>query len=195
MGIKQRISGIFKGKDTDSEQGASATDNLLQAEPATAEEREHMLGELNRGFQHVSHVLGHLDQSLQDAQQSFQALTASQQELPPLLKQQQHLMQGISQHLQQRDQAQAAMVDQLQRIGEHVERQEHRHDQQVQFMLDVPSRQPTPTRYPATPRCRTRDLRSFSSYYIIINPTRLACIITGTGIAQTNHCDEHNFER
>ena len=79
MGIKQRLSGIFKGKDADS-------GDSLQAEPASKEEREQMLTELNGGFQHVGQVLQRLDHSLVEAEQAFQALTESQREMPGMMQ-------------------------------------------------------------------------------------------------------------
>ena len=106
MGIKERLSGIFKGKD-------AASGGTLHAEPASKEEREQMLTELNGGFQHVGQVLQRLDHSLVEAEQAFQALAESQREMPGMVQAQTSLLNAIATQLQHRDEAQASMVQQL----------------------------------------------------------------------------------
>jgi len=157
MAFKDRISGMFRfgGKGNRSaEEGSAAQDRSTTSKPslptpASEEEREELLQELGHGFTRVGNVLERLDHNLGAGVRSLEAVQQTQERLPQLIVEQQHLirdaldqsavtrnaLQALSDHLSERDTTQQAIVDRLEQIGYNLRDQREQHDRQLQLVM------------------------------------------------------------
>jgi len=92
-----------------------------------------------------------LDENLAAGTRSLEAMTQVQERLPALLAEQQHLIQEVAEtatasrralealgeHLQQRDQAQQAIVERLEAMGRSMDSQRDAHKEQLELVMRV----------------------------------------------------------
>lgn len=160
MAFKDRISGMFRMGGGKGKAGGHSADpagddrdppRLTAPEPASEEEREQLLQELSHGFVNVGGAIENLDRNLSAGTRSLETMTATQERLPALLAEQQHLIQEVAEtasasrraleslgeHLQQRDAAQAAIVDRLEALGRNLSDQRSAHREQLELVMRV----------------------------------------------------------
>jgi hypothetical protein len=170
MAFKDRSSGMFgfgaKTKPSKSSKSTASKQDAIEgpsqpdgsdedpgipasAELATVEEREALLRELSHGFVHVGSTIQRLDENLAAGTRSLEAMTITQERLPALLAEQQHLihevtetanasrraLEALGEHLQQRDAAQQAIVERLESLGKGMAEQRDAHRQQLDLVM------------------------------------------------------------